>query len=74
MPLTSDLDGLAKASSDWVGRATSPDDLAELGNIAWQQANARSGQIASFDSAMIVRGKIQALQCQIHYHLLILMK
>lgn len=46
-PLTSDLDGLAKASSDWVGRATSPDDLAELGNIAWQQANARSGQIAS---------------------------
>ena len=46
-PLTSDLDGLAKASSDWVGRATSPDDLAELGNIAWQQANARSGQIDS---------------------------
>ena len=28
-PLTSDLDGLAKASSDWVGRRSTPDDLSK---------------------------------------------
>ena len=46
-PLTSDLDNLAKSASDWVGRATSSNDLCDLGNTAWQKANAFPGQIAT---------------------------
>ena len=46
-PLTSDLDGLAKASSDWVGRSKSPDDLSDLGAKAWQVAHKYPGQIAT---------------------------
>ena len=46
-PLTSDLDGLAKASSDWVGRSKSPDDLSDLGAKAWQAAHTYPGQIAT---------------------------
>jgi len=46
-PLTSDLDGLAKASSDWVGRSSSPDDLSQLGSEAWQAAHKFPGQIAT---------------------------
>jgi acetolactate synthase-1/2/3 large subunit len=46
-PLTSDLDGLAKASSDWVGRSLSPDDLASLGSQAWLEAHRFPGQIAT---------------------------
>ena len=46
-PLTSDLDGLAKASSDWVGRSKSPDDLSDLGAKAWQAAHKYPGQIAT---------------------------
>jgi acetolactate synthase-1/2/3 large subunit len=46
-PLTSDLDGLAKASSDWVGRSSSPDDLSALGSKAWQAAHKFPGQIAT---------------------------
>ena len=46
-PLTSDLDNLAKSASDWVGRATSSNDLCDLGNTAWQKANAFPGQIST---------------------------
>jgi len=46
-PLTSDLDGLAKASSNWVGRSASPDDLSSLGSQAWLEAHKFPGQIAS---------------------------
>ena len=46
-PLTSDLDGLAKASSDWVGRSSSPDDLSAVGAKAWQAAHKFPGQIAT---------------------------
>jgi acetolactate synthase-1/2/3 large subunit len=46
-PLTSDLDGLAKASSDWVGRSPSPDDLSAVGAKAWQAAHKFPGQIAT---------------------------
>jgi len=46
-PLTSDLDGLAKASSDWVGRSSSSDDLSLLGSEAWQAAHKFPGQIAT---------------------------
>jgi acetolactate synthase-1/2/3 large subunit len=46
-PLTSDLDGLAKASSDWVGRSSTPDDLSQLGSEAWQAAHKFPGQIAT---------------------------
>ena len=46
-PLTSDLDGLAKASSDWVGRSLSPDDLSSLGSQAWSEAHKFPGQIAT---------------------------
>ena len=46
-PLTSDLDGLAKASSNWVGRSTSPDDLSSTGSEAWFQAHKFPGQIAT---------------------------
>tara|TARA_Y100000766_G_C18878683_1_gene592211 strand:+ start:126 stop:1673 length:1548 start_codon:yes stop_codon:yes gene_type:complete len=46
-PLTSDLDGLAKASSNWVGRSLSPDDLSSLGSQAWLEAHKFPGQIAS---------------------------
>ena len=46
-PLTSDLDGLAKASSDWVGRSLSPDDLSSVGSKAWSEAHKFPGQIAT---------------------------
>ena len=46
-PLTSDLDGLAKASSDWVGRSFSSNDLSHLGSKAWQAAHKFPGQIAT---------------------------
>jgi acetolactate synthase-1/2/3 large subunit len=46
-PLTSDLDGLANASSDWVGRSSSPDDLPFVGAEAWQAAHKFPGQIAT---------------------------
>ena len=46
-PLTSDLDGLAKASSNWVGRSLSPDDLSSLGSQAWLEAHKFPGQIAT---------------------------
>ena len=46
-PLTSDLDNLAKSVSDWVGRSNSVDDLCDLGNEAWQNANAFPGQIST---------------------------
>ena len=46
-PLTSDLDGLAKASSDWVGRSLSPDDLSSIGSQAWSEAHKYPGQIAT---------------------------
>ncbi len=46
-PLTSDLDGLAEASSNWVGRSSSPDDLSSLGSKAWQEAHKFPGQIAT---------------------------
>ena len=46
-PLTSDLDGLAKASSNWVGRSKSPDDLSATGSEAWHQAHKFPGQIAT---------------------------
>ena len=46
-PLTSDLDGLAKASSNWVGRSASPDDLSATGSEAWFQAHKFPGQIAT---------------------------
>jgi acetolactate synthase-1/2/3 large subunit len=46
-PLTSDLDGLAKASSDWVGRSFSSEDLSSLGSQAWSEAHKFPGQIAT---------------------------
>ena len=46
-PLTSDLDGLAEASSNWVGRSSSPDDLSSLGSKAWHEAHKFPGQIAT---------------------------
>ena len=46
-PLTSDLDGLAEASSNWVGRSSSPDDLSFLGSKAWHEAHKFPGQIAT---------------------------
>ena len=46
-PLTSDLDGLAKSSSDWVERVKSPDELAEGGSRAWQAAHNFPGKIAT---------------------------
>jgi len=46
-PLTSDLDNLAKSSSDWVGRSQSADDICDLGNRAWQKANTDPGQIST---------------------------
>lgn len=46
-PLTSDLDNLAKSVSDWVGRSNSVEDLCDLGNQAWQEANKFPGQIST---------------------------
>ena len=46
-PLTSDLDGLAKSSSDWVERVKSPDELPAGGSRAWQAAHNFPGQIAT---------------------------
>ena len=46
-PLTSDLDGLAEASSNWVGRSSSPDDLSSLGSKACHEAHKFPGQIAT---------------------------
>ena len=46
-PLTSDLDGLANSSSDWVGRLDNPQNISKLANTAWQQANYPSGNIAT---------------------------
>ena len=46
-PLTSDLDGLAKAASNWVGRSSSPDDLSALGSQGWSEAHKFPGQIAT---------------------------
>ena len=46
-PLTSDLDGLAKSSSDWVERVKSPDTLAKGGSRAWQAAHNFPGKIAT---------------------------
>ena len=46
-PLTSDLDGLAKASSDWVERVKSPEELPAGGSRAWQAAHNFPGQIAT---------------------------
>ena len=46
-PLTSDLDGLAKASSDWVGRSQNPNDLCSIGAEGWRQAHKFPGQIST---------------------------
>ena len=46
-PLTSDLDGLAKSSSDWVQRVKSPDELPAGGSRAWQAAHNFPGKIAT---------------------------
>ena len=46
-PLTSDLDNLAKSASNWVGRSQGVEDLCDLGNEAWQKANAFPGQIST---------------------------
>ena len=46
-PLTSDLDGLAKSSSDWVQRVKSPDELPASGSRAWQAAHNFPGKIAT---------------------------
>ena len=46
-PLTSDLDGLAKSSSDWVERVKSPEELPAGGSRAWQAAHNFPGQIAT---------------------------
>ena len=46
-PLTSDLDGLAKSSSDWVERVKSPDELPAGGARAWQAAHNFTGKIAT---------------------------
>ena len=46
-PLTSDLDTLAKSASDWVGRSKKNSDICDLGNLAWQKANAFPGQIST---------------------------
>ena len=46
-PLTSDLDGLAQASQDCVGRSKSPDELSALDDNAWQAANKYPGQIGT---------------------------
>ena len=46
-PLTSDLDTLAKSSSDWVGRSKTVEDICDLGNEAWHTANQEPGQITT---------------------------
>ena len=46
-PLTSDLDGLAKSSSDWVRRVGSPEQITQCGNDAWKVANEPPGNIAT---------------------------
>ena len=46
-PLTSDLDGLAKSSSDWVKRVTSPEQITQCANDAWKAANQSPGNIAT---------------------------
>ena len=46
-PLTSDLDGLSKASSDWVGRSHSPNDLCQVGAEGWREAHKFPGQIST---------------------------
>lgn len=46
-PLTSDLDGLANSSSDWVERVMTPEDLPHAGARAWQAAHEFPGQIAT---------------------------
>ena len=46
-PLTSDLDNLAKSASDWVGRSNTTEDICDLANLAWQQANSLPGQIST---------------------------
>lgn len=46
-PLTSDLDGLANSSSDWVERVRSSEDLPNAGARAWQAAHEFPGQIAT---------------------------
>tara|TARA_Y100000590_G_scaffold187562_1_gene213807 strand:+ start:8872 stop:10419 length:1548 start_codon:yes stop_codon:yes gene_type:complete len=46
-PLTSDLDGLSKSSSDWVERVKSPDELPAGGSRAWQAAHNFPGKIAT---------------------------
>lgn len=42
-PLTSDVDGLARPMSNWVGRATSPDRIVAEAATAWQQAVSTPG-------------------------------
>ena len=46
-PLTSDLDTLAKSSSDWVGRSKTVEDICDLGNEAWHMAHKEPGQIST---------------------------
>ncbi|MEO0617287.1 MAG: acetolactate synthase large subunit [Pseudomonadota bacterium] len=46
-PLTSDIDGLARPMSDWLRRATSPDDLALAGAEAVAAAQLPPGAIAT---------------------------
>jgi acetolactate synthase-1/2/3 large subunit len=46
-PLTSDLDGIARPVSHWVGRAQTADDVARLGAEAVAAARSQGGQIAS---------------------------
>ena len=46
-PLTSDLDGLAKSSSDWVKRVSSPEQITQCANDAWKAANESPGNIAT---------------------------
>jgi len=46
-PLTSDLEGLAKSSSDWVEKVKNPDELASGGSRAWQAAHNFPGKIAT---------------------------
>ena len=47
-PLTSDIEAFASPVSDWIGSATSPEDLAAIGIEGFQQACRYPGQVASF--------------------------
>jgi len=46
-PLTSDIDGIARPVSHWIGRAATANDVAPLGAEAVRAATSGAGQIAS---------------------------